>query len=98
MSDEHAEHCVCGAMRWVTRESATPWSMRPIKPRAAVEKAVTILAPKTPGAAPTLVWRGNSVAEAREVAEREYGHRRDLTWQDVRIMVGDHRVEYAGPL
>lgn len=57
----------------------------------------TVSAPPTPGAAAEIVARCVWLREARRAAQ-SYNHRRDLTYQDVRI---DDRsgqlVEYAGP-
>ncbi len=59
-----------------------------------------IRAPQVPGAQPTIDRDGPfaSIEEARKVARRDYGHRRDLRWSDVRIeRLGGLLQEYAGP-
>lgn len=58
-----------------------------------------ITAPMTPGAQHTIDPDGPfpTLRDARRVACDDYGHRGDLTHQDVRIFNGDDLVEYAGP-
>ena len=59
-----------------------------------------VVAPATPGAPPTPATSAGSsrLAEARRIA-RCFRHRRDLTYQDVRIVRADGSlVEYAGPM
>jgi hypothetical protein len=59
---------------------------------------LTVWAPATPGAEPSLVGQCDTIADAREIAER-FEHRRDLRMQDVVIRAGrDGKiVELCGP-
>ena len=59
-------------------------------------KTLTVTAPKTPGAEPTVIATCATIAEARKVAAGFSG-RRDLTYQDVVIRRGARIVERCGP-
>jgi hypothetical protein len=63
--------------------------------------AFHITAPMTPGSSPVVVTAHPiTLAEARSEAQERFGHRRDLTRQDVRIELTESgRLRcYAGPL
>lgn len=62
----------------------------------ATKTQLTVTAPKTPGAAPSVVGTASTIREARQIAA-EFSDRRDLTYQDVVISRGAKRVEFAGP-
>jgi len=57
---------------------------------------LTVWAPRTPGAEPTVVGVGETMADARLVARR-FAHRRDLRHHDVVIRRDDKIVEKCGP-
>lgn len=62
------------------------------------QKTVTVWAPRTPGAEPSIIGQAGTVAAARTIA-RQFKNRRDLTYQDVVIRLGrDGRIiERCGP-
>ncbi len=61
-------------------------------------KTYHVTAPSTPGSRPVVQATTQSLLDARRIARADYGHRRDLTYQDVRIERQDGRlVAYAGP-
>jgi hypothetical protein len=64
---------------------------------SAKSESVTVTAPRTPGADPVVVWRGESAAAAEAWAQVAFGGRRDLRYQDVVVRVGAKRVAFAGP-
>lgn len=57
-----------------------------------------VIAPRTPGAQPTVVGSADTIAEARAIAAN-FDHRRDLRRQDVviRLRHSGKRIEFAGP-
>lgn len=61
-------------------------------------KKLTVWAPATPGAAPSIVGTCDSVETARQIAER-FDSRRDLCMQDVfiRDAASNKIIERCGP-
>ncbi|HEY2510271.1 MAG TPA: hypothetical protein VGI39_05425 [Polyangiaceae bacterium] len=109
VSERYAQHVIgpkhvldgAGPARWgyarLAPSGKEVWLGRTLDEALATVGGVTIVAPATPGASPTKVWAGRSTKEAEGFAESEFGSRRDLSYQDVVIYVGEKRVAYAGP-
>ena len=55
-----------------------------------------VIAPATPGARPSVIGTARNIREARKLA-KPYQARKDLTYQDVRIVRGGKLAEYCGP-
>lgn len=55
-----------------------------------------VIAPATPGARPSVIGTARTIREARKLA-KPYQSRKDLTYQDVRIVRGGKLAEYCGP-
>ena len=65
--------------------------------RIGKQRGYRVSAPLTPGARPVVAGAAATLADARRLA-RGFSHRRDLTYQDVRIeRPSGSLVEYAGP-
>jgi hypothetical protein len=60
---------------------------------------ITVEAPRVPGLGPVVVGVFDSLAEAQQYARERFGHRRDLTSQDVviRWASSQKRIAFAGP-
>ena len=63
------------------------------------QNKLSVWAPATPGAASTMVFSCDTIAEAREYTARRFARRGDLRGQDVEIRKGidGKRIEFAGP-